>query len=203
MSELKFEKFEKIGRLKRSCIITEKIDGTNAQIQFDADGNMLVGSRKREIFPEGHKDKPNGCDNAGFARWAYENKDALWNFLGEGRHFGEWCGGKIQRGYGSDSKSFLLFNTSRFGDGKQQIPSDLIDAGLGVVPVLYDGEFTSDAVDKAMNDLAEHGSYFRSGFMNPEGVVIYHVATKSMFKVTYDHDMTGKGPNRQTDNVKG
>ncbi len=108
-NELKFEPFNKIGRLKRTCTITEKIDGTNAQICFNAAGEMLVGSRKRQIWPEGFEGKDKGCDNAGFAKWAYENKDALFDFLGEGRHFGEWCGGKIQRGYGLTEKRFALF----------------------------------------------------------------------------------------------
>lgn len=35
-TELHFETFPKIGRMKRNCIITKKIDGTNAQIQSPA-----------------------------------------------------------------------------------------------------------------------------------------------------------------------
>jgi len=199
--ELTFEPFEKLGRMNRGCTITEKIDGTNAQVCFDEEGNMLVGSRKREIFPEGHMGRQ-GCDNAGFAQWAYANREALFEFLGQGRHFGEWCGGKIQRGYGVEAKSFLLFNVNRFGDGRQEIPEELKEAGLGCVPVLYQGEFTSDAVSNTMNDLKKTGSSFIKGYMNPEGVVVYHQAIKKMFKVTYDYDKTGKGPNRQTDIVE-
>ena len=200
MSELTFEKFGKIGRLKRDCVITEKIDGTNAQICFGADGDMLVGSRKRQIWTEGTDGKPKGCDNAGFAAWAYEHKTALFEFLGEGRHFGEWCGGKIQRGYGISQKHFLLFNTSRFSS--EDIPEDLASAGLGVVPVIFSGEFSTGVVDCAMEDLEVRGSLFAKGFMNPEGVVVYHAGTGTYSKVTYDHDMTGKGENRQTDNIK-
>ena len=198
MSELKFEPFEKMSRMKRECTITEKIDGTNAQILFDAEGNLLVGSRKREIWPEGTEDKPKGCDNAGFARWVYEHREALFEFLGEGRHFGEWCGGKIQRGYRIIEKHFLLFNISRFGPDRQVIPEGLSEAGLGVVPVLYNGVFTTDSVDSVMAELKENGSSFVSGFMNPEGVVVYHHALRTYFKVTYEHDYTGKGKNRQS-----
>ena len=200
--ELIFEPFEKLGRMNRGCTITEKIDGTNAQICFSADGEMLVGSRKREIWPEGTEGKPKGCDNAGFAGWVYANRDALFAFLGQGRHFGEWCGGKIQRGYGMEAKSFLLFNVNRFGEGRQEIPEDLKAIGLGCIPVLYNGPFTSDVVDQVMADLATEGSRFVEGFMNPEGVVVYHQAIKKMFKVTYDYDKTGKGPNRQTDTIR-
>jgi hypothetical protein len=200
MSELKFEAFEKINRMKRKCTITEKIDGTNGQILFDAEGNILVGSRKREIWPEGTDGKM-GCDNAGFAGWAYSNRDELFSFLGEGRHFGEWCGAKIQRHYGKNEKSFLLFNSGIFGAGKQEIPESLANAGLGVVPVLYNGAFSTDVVDRAMDDLKSTGSHFAKGFMNPEGVVVYHHALKHSFKVSYENDQIGKGPNRQTDSV--
>jgi len=67
MSEdLTFEKFPKMARLKRQCVITEKIDGTNAQRLFKSEGDMLVGSSKRVIVP--------GDDNYGIARWAYDNQ---------------------------------------------------------------------------------------------------------------------------------
>jgi len=188
MSELVFEKFPKIGRLKRMCTISEKIDGTNSQLAFDSEGNMLVGARKREIWPEGTEDKPKGCDNHGFARWAYANQEALFAFLGEGRHYGEWCGCGIQRKYGADKKYFLLFNTSRW----DAIPSGLEDIGLGIVPVLYEGTFTTDSVTDVMCSLKEHGSRFTFGFMNPEGVVVYHHASRTYFKVTFDGDDMSK-----------
>lgn len=194
---MEFEKFQSLKRMKRGCIITEKIDGTNAQICFDAAGDILVGSRKREIWPEGTEGKSKGCDNAGFAGWAYTNRDILFAFLGEGRHYGEWCGCGIQRKYGLDIKMFLLFNTSRFGPHRQEIPKQLVDIGLGAVPVLYQGIFTTDAVDKVMENLKLSGSALNS-FNNPEGVVVYHTALRNYFKITYDHDSTGKGLSRQS-----
>ena len=196
--EMRFEAFEKMARMKRECTITEKVDGTNAQILFNEDGELLVGSRKREIWPEGTEGKPKGCDNVAFAKWVYENRTALFEFLGQGRHFGEWCGGKIQRGYGMVERKFLLFNSGRFGEGKQEIPEDLTNAGLGVVPVLFKGVFTTDTVDKVMTDLKNTGSHVGEGFMNPEGVVVYHHALRKSFKITYEHDYTGKGSNRQS-----
>ena len=148
--ELTFEPFEKLGRMNRGCTITEKIDGTNAQICFGAEGELLVGSRKRQIWPEGWEDKK-GCDNAGFAKWVYDNEEELFEFLGQGRHFGEWCGGKIQRGYGVEEKSFLLFNVNRFGEGRQEIPEELKAIGLGCVPVLSDARETRWPVPGARN----------------------------------------------------
>jgi hypothetical protein len=83
MSDTEFMGFPKMGRLSRECWVTEKIDGTNAQIYITDDGQMLIGSRTRWITPE--------SDNFGFARWATEHKDELLQ-LGPGRHFGEWWG---------------------------------------------------------------------------------------------------------------
>ena len=180
MSELVFEKFPSIKRLKRNCVITEKIDGTNAQIAFDEFGVMLVGSRKREITPED--------DNYGFATWAYDNQELLFEILGEGRHYGEWWGSGIQRRYGkvNGDKIFSLFNSGRWH------PRDLdrLD-GLSVVPVLYAGEFTTDVVDEVMNRL-KGSSVVANGFENPEGVIVYHSQINQMFKVTFEHDETGK-----------
>jgi len=179
MSDLEFEEFPSIKRLKRSCIITEKLDGTNSQVCFDADGNILCGSRKRVITPDD--------DNYGFARWAYENKDALFDVLGEGRHYGEWWGQGIQRRYGKNEKTFSLFNSGRwcFND-IEKVPQ------LDVVPVLYAGEFSSEIVDKTMADLKESGSIAAPGYMKPEGVIVYHSQIRQMFKVTFEHDDTGK-----------
>lgn len=193
--KLTFEKFPKLGRLNRGCVITEKVDGTNGSIVFSESGDLLVGSKNREIFPEGGA-HPKGCDNYGFAGWVYANRDILFSFLGQGRHFGEWSFGKIQRGYGIKEKQFLLFNAARFGPGNQEIPEELRNLGLGVVPTLYAGVFSSDVVNETMRKLLVTGSRFNS-YPNPEGVVVYHVAIKKSFKVTYEHDDIGKGPGRQ------
>ncbi len=175
---LEFEKFPSIKRLKRGCVITEKIDGTNAQINFDINGEILCGSRKRVITPEN--------DNFGFARWAYENKEQLFHILGEGRHYGEWWGCGIQRRYGMDKKVFSLFNSGRWG--KAELES--VDQ-LDVVPVLYAGEFTTGVVNTAMEELKPM-SQAAFGYTNPEGIVVFHSQIKQMFKVTFEHDDSGK-----------
>jgi hypothetical protein len=168
-----FEGFQKIGRLSKGCIITEKIDGTNAQVCIGEDGGFLVGSRNREITP--------GNDNMGFATWAYSKKQELIDTLGPGRHFGEWWGGKIQRGYGVTEKRFSLFNTTRWDS------TELPD-GVFTVPVLYEGDFNDYSVSSALEKLKEQGSLASPGFMNPEGIVIFHKGTKALFKVTYEHN---------------
>ncbi len=104
---LDFKPFGKIPRYShRKVTITEKIDGTNAQIFFiepqdvpeqglpfhhvysDNGLVMLVGSRKRYIAPVAVTEDKDS-DNYGFAAWAWDNVNELAK-LGPGRHYGEW-----------------------------------------------------------------------------------------------------------------
>lgn len=176
-AQLEFEPFQKIARLSRNCVITEKIDGTNACVYIGEDGTFLTGSRTRWITPDE--------DNYGFARWAYERKDELMK-LGPGRHFGEWWGAGIQRRYGMDEKRFSLFNTHRWTP--ETLPSCCL-----VVPVLYEGIFTSTAADIALDSLRKNGSVAAPGFMQPEGIIIYQTAGRIYFKKTLDKDEEWKG----------
>ena len=173
---MEFQEFPKIARLSRECVITEKIDGTNAQVCIGEDGEMRFGSRTRWITPED--------DNYGFARWASEHRDELM-LLGPGRHFGEWWGAGIQRKYGLAEKRFSLFNVGRWEN--VQLP-----ACVGLVPVLYRGDFVNDAINAALEDLKANGSQAAPGFMNPEGIVVYHTAGRMYFKKTIEKDAEPK-----------
>lgn len=172
-----FEPFQKIPRLKRECIITEKIDGTNAQVFIDDDGHVFAGSRSRWITP--------ADDNFGFAKWVEQNIEEL-RKLGPGHHFGEWWGAGVQRRYGLAEKRFSLFNTSRWSDAE-------LPACCHLVPVLYQGAFSSQAVDMAVEGLRTYGSQAAPGFMSPEGVVVYLPAARNLFKVTLEKDEEPKG----------
>lgn len=163
--------FPKIARLNRDIVITEKIDGTNAQITITEDDQFLVGSRNRWIVP--------GDDNYGFAFWAHEHKDELME-LGVGTHFGEWWGRKIGRAYDLDHKRFSLFNTHRWNEQRP--------ACCGVVPVLYQGPFSELKICGCEFKLISEGSVAAPGFMNPEGIVIFHTAANSYFKATLKND---------------
>lgn len=44
---MEFNGFPKIYRLSRECIITEKIDGTNASILITDDNEIFAGSRTK------------------------------------------------------------------------------------------------------------------------------------------------------------
>ena len=174
---MEFRKFEKIARLSREIVVTEKIDGTNGLIAIGEDGEFQVGSRNQWITPE--------KDNAGFARWAYAHKNELMQ-LGAGVHYGEWWGQGIQRGYGLKEKRFSLFNTSRWSDDTVR------PACCHVVPVLYTGMFDTTKIEAVLEHLSYYGSIAAPGFMKPEGVVIFHTAGNLYFKKTIEGDESPK-----------
>ena len=174
-----FVEFPKIYRVSRQCIITEKIDGTNAQICIGEDGEFMVGSRTRWLNAQ-------SGDNHGFFLWALEHKEELLE-LGTGRHYGEWWGRGIQRGYGLTEKRFSLFNTSRWLDDWER-PSC-----CGVVPVLYEGMFDTAKIDECIARLRVEGSFAAPGFMRPEGIVCFHVQGNFGLKKTLEKDEEHKG----------
>jgi hypothetical protein len=220
---LEFNEFPKMPRLNREIIITEKIDGTNAQVLIVpriqvppdelssatamsgiASGNffevgdnfVLVGSRTRWISP---KD-----DNYGFARWVYENRDEIIK-LGPGRWFGEWWGVGIQRHYDMSRKVFSLFNVRQWKAlhtpvGTETGYTGIADAQtgelgpscVGVVPTLYRGNFSEGEIFNAKGTLINHGSRARPGFMDPEGIIVYHLAAQHGFKITLKNDDKAK-----------
>jgi len=216
-----FQAWPKTPRLFRTIVVSEKIDGTNAAINiskydtknppegdnckafahaWDDDGELYcIGaqSRNRLIFPAGW-DGNNDSDNAGFARWVSENAQRLFELLGPGRHYGEWWGQSIGRKYGVDYKQFSLFNTDKWGKltKENEVPFDsffdLVGGRLGSVPVLFQGEFDQQHIEDALSDLRKCGSAAVEGFMDPEGIVVYHAQSKQVYKVTLDNNDKGK-----------
>ena len=183
MTTTEFMGFPKMSRFSREVYVLEKIDGTNAQILIEQDGTFLCGSRTRWIVP--------GDDNFGFAKWAHENKDELIK-LGPGKHFGEWWGLGIQRNYGLKERRFSLFNASRWADPHSD-PANLTTQVLApacchVVPILWRGNMDDMPLMAIMAKLAVAGSEAAPGFMDPEGVVIFHTASNIGFKKTIKDD---------------
>jgi hypothetical protein len=194
-----FEEWPKISRYRANVIITEKIDGTNAQVAWfrvesqeqmdslrsdphcltihpgpesgDSPLALYAGNRSRWLTTDSKG------DNFGFAKWVLEHSDELVT-LGEGRHFGEWWGQGIQRGYGLTEKRFSLFNVHRWNPDNPNRP-----ACCGVVPIIKVG-----SADEAMELLHAGGSIAAQGFMNPEGIIVYHSASRTMYKQTFEND---------------
>jgi hypothetical protein len=176
---MEFEKFPKIARYSKETVtITEKIDGTNAALVIKG-GELKAQSRSRFIVP--------GDDNHGFAKWAYANADELIERLGDGRHFGEWWGQGIQRGYGLDHKVFSLFNTHRWAE--IGTPGGWVgDAVLATVPVLVTDsiEALAEWVPDLLDRLYVLGSEAAPGFMNPEGLMLYFHELRTYLKAPFD-----------------
>jgi len=208
-----------MARLCRECLITEKIDGTNASIYIgpytSEDSNcfgiqyteniafgMWVGSRNRWLTL--------ADDNFGFAKWAYDHTSELFN-LGEGHHFGEWWGSGIQRNYGfkNGERFFSLFNAGRWVEHdkptyaiKNSNPTappkftEHAPACCKVVPILYEGIFDTAFVNSTLTILGSSGSKAAAGFRNPEGIIVYHKAAGVGFKMTLDNDDQPKGQSK-------
>lgn len=176
--EWEFQEFEKIARFNREVIVTEKIDGANVQVVVSDDGSDIkTASRTQWIAVDN--------DYKGFARWAQENKDELLR-LGPGRHFGEWWGSGIGRKYGLKEKRFSLFNVSRWGDDATRPKC------CHVVPTLWRGLMNELRVDDLLAKLARDGSVAAPGFMQPEGVVVFHVSGGHLYKKTLDNNDDSK-----------
>ena len=218
-----FQKFDKIPRLSRDIVITEKIDGTNAQIyicspdelrsnhgednkktlkfleQYCLHSHIHQGDDKTlYIFAGSRKkwlDTSSKGDNFGFAKWVEANgKDLI--KLGEGRHYGEWYGLGIQRNYGLDEKRFALFNVAKWSD------NEVRPKCCEVVPTLYRGEFNTIDIKAVLADLKMDGSSIAPSFMNPEGIIIYHTASGRLFKKTILNDEKPKESNEQHTRTK-
>ena len=121
------------------------------------------------------------------AAWVFGNGYELARILGPGRHFGEWWGQGIGRGYGLNEKRFSLFNTARwapYGDTEYAIEPEL---NLYVVPILATGVANTDEIiDRTTERLHQGGSKAAYGFMKPEGVCIFHHSSRIVEKVFGD-----------------
>jgi len=204
---MEFQKFKKIPRLSRNCIITEKIDGTNASIVIKSYSFLDVSDCQfitkyalnlPEDFNEGTfnfseqdlflfagsksrwLDTSSNGDNYGFAKWVKENAEELLK-LGGGIHYGEWYGKRIQRNYGLNEKRFALFNVGKWDDENKPNCCE-------VVPIIAEGIFDTDLINASLHSLIDTGSYIVPGFKNPEGIIIYHKASGQLFKKTIEND---------------
>jgi hypothetical protein len=178
--ELEFHSYPKTHRLNRDIFVSEKIDGTNACIVILEDGTVYAQSRKRVITPE--------QDNYGFAAWVKQNEDTLRNVLGVGVHFGEWWGRGINRGYGGIDRRFSLFNLDRWYLDDVAY-SKIRESGIvDVVPPMYIGPFNMDSIEGCLSSLRTYGSWAAYGYPTPEGVVIYHTHSNTLFKISLEND---------------
>lgn len=196
---IEFQAWPKTPRYNREVIISEKIDGTNAAIIIEPtehpvpseDGiavveGLEVGAQSRKRLLQV------GADNFGFAAWVQRNAKELVAALGPGRHFGEWWGAGIQRGYAQPKgvKHFSLFNVSRYADVNLEFADG---SQVRPVPVLYQGLLSDEVLDMVDLGLRTEGSQAAPGYTNPEGFIIFHSASLQVYKVLLEGDDTHKG----------
>jgi hypothetical protein len=203
-----FTGMPKIPRYSRECIVSEKIDGTNAQVFIwdelyqpkKSDGTLgdKVGPRPDDVpwiwerenlsVAAGSKSRyvTTDNDNFKFAGWVLSNAENLL-LLGHGLHFGEWWGQGIQRGYGLKEKRFSLFNVTRWHDNPN------LPLCCYVVPIITRGILGELDLNNILHNLAVYGSHAAPGYMNPEGIVIYHTQGNWLFKKTIKNDNEPKG----------
>ena len=111
---MNFEKYQHVERFGTSevegiefgeCYVFPKLDGTNASVWLDENGNIQAGSRKRHLSLE--------SDNAGFCAWVKDQENIL-NYLKENpthRLFGEWLVPHSLRTYKEDAwRRFYVFD---------------------------------------------------------------------------------------------
>lgn len=170
-----FIPYPKIPRLNREIQVSEKIDGSNGVVWIDGDLNVWAGSRNGWLPRNGE-----GQDNFGFAAWVGQHEEEF-RQLGPRVWRGEWWGAGIQRRYGQTCKRFSLFSEA------EEIP-----ACCEKVPELYRGPFNEPVIQSTLTDLRERGSVAAPGWMQPEGIVVFHTAAQQCFKVTLDHDESPK-----------
>lgn len=200
-----FPSFEKIPRLHRPVVVTEKIDGTNALVSITREtwGNWMSSEDPTAIVVQdvSETDEDSGYpthqwairagsreqwltlddDNKGFCAWVHKHAGDLVQ-LGVGNHYGEWWGQGIGRGYGLTERRFSLFNVRRWAETRP--------ACCDVMPVIArgNGESLNEMVNLALLDLDVGGSWAAPGFSDPEGVVVYHEDADVLFKVTLGGD---------------
>ena len=183
--EIPFVEFGKIHRLNRDAVVSEKLDGTNAQVYIDETGeHAFAGSRNRWLTTSD--------DNFGFARWVAEHHDELLA-LGPGSHYGEWWGAGIQRRYGLKEKRFSLFNVARWGDEALAEKGLTRPACCHVVPVLARGAMLDLDIRAIADALRAGGSVAAPGFTQPEGLVVFHEPSRALYKYTLDKNDGHKG----------
>ena len=92
----------------------------------------------------------------------------------------------IQRGYNlpKGEKRFSLFNVSIWNDENKP-------ECCYVVPTLYTGEFDTAVINHLMYELQGKGSLASPGFMNVEGLIVFHSSANHYFKAPFDKNHKG------------
>jgi len=172
--DVEFVKWRSIKRPeKNTIIITEKMDGTNGCIIIK-DGIIIgVQSRTKLLSIDD--------DNYGFFAWCAEHAAHIIDVLGDGRHYGEFCGPGINKNrHDLGQRAFFIFNTFVY-------PTIPESAYIKKIDLIYTGKYSDLEIRKASFYINLRGMRF--GYC-PEGFVVFYEAFGGYIKhITRSTDM--------------
>ncbi len=144
-------------------VVEEKVDGANAAISFDAQGQLLLQSRGHYLTG-GARERHFNL----FKQWAHSHYAALWEVLGD-RYilYGEWLYAKHTVFYDCLPHYFLEYDLLDRSIGQflsTAARRDLLKGlPLAAVPVLFEGKLQSQ---KQLVSLLKQSQFIQSGHID-------------------------------------
>jgi hypothetical protein len=151
--------------------IFPKLDGTNASVWLDDDGEVQAGSRNR------HLDESSDGDNAGFCKWvrAQSNIETFLRDHENFRLYGEWLVPHTIKGYRDDAwRKLYVFDVYDM-ENEKFIPYDdyklLLDQyEIEYIPALWKAQAVT--IDKLLHKLPQNTYLMKDGEGPGEGLVV-------------------------------
>lgn len=188
---MEFKKYQSLERFGRSsvrdieigeCLIFPKIDGTNASVWLNSDGEVCAGSRNRELS----YDK----DNAGFYKFATED-NRIKQYLEKHpthRLYGEWLVPHSLKTYRDDAwREFYIFDVcmDKGNDEVEYLPYGtykllLEEFDLDYIPPL--AIIKNGSYERFVHYLDKNDFLIQDGQGNGEGIVIKNYDFYNRFK---------------------
>lgn len=188
-NEMTFKKYQHIERLGTTevqnielgeCYVFPKVDGTNASVWLDKDGNIQAGSRTRHLTLE--------ADNAGFYAWVQSNPylTAYLHSNPTHRLFGEWLVPHSLKTYRENAwRRFYIFDVCL-----DKAPEEILHEGDSEIKYIHYEEYkplleayqldyippickiTNGSYEQFVNQLLKNVFMIEDGKGAGEGIVI-------------------------------
>jgi hypothetical protein len=217
---IEFQPNPKVPRLFRSALISEKIDGTSSCVIVQPDGTVQAGSKNRLLTLEQdnfgfcawvkqHEDELRAL-GTGLHRgeWWGSGIQRAYGLKNGERHFSLFNVSRWNRQIWEENEDARVLHEVRLIAGAKRRAGEWPEGQLPqvtrrefvppppcceVVPVLSRGVFSSTCVNDCLSRLEGQGSVAMPGYDRPEGVVVFHEASGTFFKVTLENDEQSKG----------
>lgn len=152
--------------LSDEVVVEEKLDGANLGLSLDEDGSLRAQNRGQYLA------EPHAGQFARLPAWLMQHGEALRSVLNRDLIvFGEWCAARHSLDYTALPDWFVVFDVYDRTVGKfwntARRNALAMQAGLTVVPQLFQGKTTLQALKSLVNSTT---SRYRKGPL--EGVVI-------------------------------